>query len=352
MLRLGLSFHLLCALSAAALGASAAGALCRDVAAPVALAEGQAADQQISARLCEPGTNGASARTLLVLVHGITYDRNYWDIPDPTGHTDRYSFVSAALKAKFSTLSVDRIGAGQSSHPLSALVTIDSNAHTVHRLIQAVRSGAIRRAGGGAFERVVLVGHSYGSWTTWFEATRYDDVDAVVLTGATHGLTTVNAPYIVVPGLYPAALDPRFGPLSGLDPGYLTTQPGTRYHAFYEPAEVDPAVVAYDEMTKGTVTSAEIQTYPLILDEPLDIRVPVFLTIGELDTLFCGPALGGAPCASEEELIAFEGPHLGPNVPSIDAYILPAAGHDMNPMLNARLYFAAVLDWVKATIVP
>jgi pimeloyl-ACP methyl ester carboxylesterase len=291
--------HLLVALSAAALTASAAGALCRNVSVPVALAAGQAANQQISARLREPGTNGASARTLLVLVHRITYDRNYWDIPDPTGHTDRYSFVSAALKAKFSTLSVDRIGAGNSSHPLSALVTIDSNAHTVHQLIQAVRSGAIRRTGGGVFDTVVLVGHSYGSWTTWFEATRYDDIDAVVLTGATHGLTTVNAPFTVVPGLYPAVADPRFGLFSGLDP-----------------------------------------------------RVPVFLTVGELDALFCGPALGGAPCTSEAELIEFEGPHLGANVPSIDAYILPAAGHDMNPMLNARLYFAAVLDWLKATVVP
>jgi pimeloyl-ACP methyl ester carboxylesterase len=349
MLRTRLSRYLLCALSLAALAAPAAGALCRSVSVPVALAEGQPADQQIAARLCEPASSGAPARTLLVLVHGITYDRNYWDFPDPTGHTDRYSFTAAALKAKFSTLSVDRIGAGASSHPLSALVTIDSNAHTVHQLIQAVRSGAIRRATGAIFDRVVLVGHSYGSWTTWFEATRYDDVDAVVLTGATHGLTTVDAPFIVVPGLYPAAADPRFGPLSGLDPGYLTTQPDTRYHAFYEPAQVDPAVIAYDEMTKGTVTNAEIENYPLILREPLDIRVPVFLTIGELDTLFCGPALGGAPCTSAQELIAFEAPYLGPNVPSIDAYILRDAGHDMNPMLNAPLYFTAVLDWIRAT---
>ena len=66
------------------------------------------------------------------------------------------------------------------------------------------------------------------------------------------------------------------------------------------------------------------------------------------------PQLGGAPCnETRSELIAFEGPHLwAPNVPSIDAYILPAAGHDMNPMLNAQLYFAAVLDWIEATVVP
>jgi pimeloyl-ACP methyl ester carboxylesterase len=173
MHRLTRSTRLLIALAAVTLAASSASAVCRNVSVPVAIADGQPANQQLSARLCEPGASGAAARTLLVLVHGITYDRNYWDIPDPTGHTDRYSFVSAALRAKFSTLSVDRIGARQSSHPLSALVDIDSNAHTVHQLIQAVPSGAIRRSGGGLFDTVVLVGHSYGSWTTWFETRRW-----------------------------------------------------------------------------------------------------------------------------------------------------------------------------------
>src|SRR5258706_486707 len=184
-----LRFVFVAALTSFAL-AGASHALCRSVSAAVALAEGQPTHQLLAARLCEPSGASASAGTLLVLVHGITYDRNYWDFPDPTGHTHRYSFVPAALKAKYSTLSIRRIGAGSSSHPLSALVTIDSNAYTVHQLIQAVRSGGIRRTGGRLFDTVVLVGHSYGSWTTWFEATRFDDVDAVVLTGATHGLTT------------------------------------------------------------------------------------------------------------------------------------------------------------------
>ena len=97
------------------------------------------------------------------------------------------------------------------------------------------------------------------------------------------------------------------------------------------------------------MTSAELQNYQLILAEPLDIRVPVFLTVGAVDTLFCGPAQGGAPCTSEQALIDFEAPFLGLNVPSIDAYILPAGGHDMNQMLNSQLYFQRVLDWVEAT---
>ena len=337
---------------AAGLAAPAAAQTCSDQLFPVALGEGAPADQQLFGRHCRPASSPSPevAGTLLVFVHGITYPHDYWDFADPTNGTDRYSFVAAAHAAGFPTLAIDRLGIGQSSHPLSIDVTIETNAHTVHELLQAVRGGALLDANDAPYARIVQIGHSYGSWTTWYVATRYDDVDAVVLTGATHGLTTIDAPFGVASRLYPASSDPRFGPLSGLDSGYLTTRPGERYGAFYAPAVVDPAVIEHDEATKETVTNSEIQTYQLILAEPLDIRVPVFLTVGQVDALFCGPAPGGADCSSEQALIDFESPFLGPSVPSVDAYILPAGGHDMNQMLNAGLYFDAVIDWLRGVV--
>jgi len=347
-----IAFVFTLALSAALAGPAAAQA-CTDHLFPVALSAGAAADQQLFGRHCVPASSPdlATAGTLLVLVHGITYHRDYWDFADPTGGTDRYSFVAAAHAAGFSTLSIDRLGIRDSSHPLSADVNIDTNAHTVHEMLQAVRGGAVVAADGRPYAKIVQIGHSYGSWTTWFSATRHPgDVDAVVLTGATHGLTTVDAPFGVASRLYPASLDPRFGPLSGLDPGYLTTRPGERYGAFYSPAMVDPAVIEHDEATKETVTNAEIQTYQLILAEPLDIRVPVFLTIGQSDELFCGPAPGGADCSSEQALVDFERPFLGPNVPSVDAYVLVGGSHDMNQQLHAHLYFDAVIRWLNGTV--
>ncbi|MGH3929526.1 MAG: hypothetical protein ACRDTF_06065 [Pseudonocardiaceae bacterium] len=39
-----------------------------------------------------------------------------------------------------------------------------------------------------AFEKVVAVGNSIGTLVTWLEASRYRDVDAVILTGGTHKL--------------------------------------------------------------------------------------------------------------------------------------------------------------------
>jgi hypothetical protein len=54
--------------------------------------------------------------------------------------------------------------------------------------------------------------------------------------------------------------------------------------------------------------------------------VPVFLTVGELDTLFCGPGARRRAVHERGGADRVRGSALGANVPSIDAYILPAAG--------------------------
>ncbi|MQA14618.1 MAG: hypothetical protein GEV09_10720 [Pseudonocardiaceae bacterium] len=194
---------------------------------------------------------------------------------------------------------------------------------------------------------------------------------------------------LLLPASYPAAADPEFAGRA-LDPGYLTSLPGTRYEQFDGPAQVDPAVLAYDEAHKSTVTATELANYPLILNRPLDVRVPVFLVAGKLDSLFCkenfdavpapaggsgplgtalgdlaepsedttlpqsqdvtGSTLGGTDCSSAEALVADEAPHLGPNVPSVDGFVLPRAGHDLNQARHARDHFDAVNTWIADTV--
>lgn len=313
---------------------------CTDVMVPVRLQPGTPKDSHIYGRLCVPDNQRPTA--LQVLVHGMTYSHVYWDLPG------RNSYVDAANRAGYATLAIDRIGSGRSSHPLSAEVTIKLGGYTVHQVVQAVRNGHVAGPDGTPFDKVVLVGHSMGSWTLWFEASWYRDADAVVLTGATHGVTTARAPLTALPRMYPANLDPAFEDLA-LDPTYLTTQPGTRYDVLYAPGEVDPEVLAFDKRTKSTVAATELANYLLLLQEPLDIRAPVLLAVGGEDPLFCGPAHGGADCSSAENLVAYESPHLGPQA-EVDAYVLPGAGHAINGMRNAPQYFSAVQRWIAQTV--
>lgn len=309
-------------------------------------------DQQIFVRFCQPKTKPSA--TVQVLIHGITYDHRYWNIADPDG-TQRYSWEAAAAKAGYATLAIDRLGAGRSAHPPSFQVDINSNAAVVRALVHALRVGEIAAPPKSpAVRRVVLVGHSYGSITSWFAASGNPEVDAVLLTGATHNVRELESPVVVASPLYPAVADPAFAD-SGLDPGYLVDRPGTRYGHFYAPdTNVDPRVLTADEATKGTVTFSELNNYPVFFRTPLDIRVPVFLLIGSRDGIFCSLRPGdlGAPCADAESLIASEGPQLGSHVPSVEAHVVDGAGHALNALRSSQESFTAAHTWLRATVAP
>ncbi|MGH3998509.1 MAG: alpha/beta fold hydrolase [Pseudonocardiaceae bacterium] len=308
---------------------------------------------QVLVKLCLP-KGKPTPSTVQLLVHGITYDHRYWNIADPADpQGDRYSWEAAAAKAGYATLAIDRIGAGASTHPPSTLVTIDSNATSLHDVVQALRVGRVASPGApAAFAKVVLIGHSYGSITSFIEASRYQDVDGLILTGVSHDIRVPEAPATIEFNSYPAVLDSQFaGAL--LDPGYATSIPGARYREFYAPGtDVDPRIIARDEATKGTLTQSEIVNLLVILRTPLDVRSPVFLLNGSLDGLFCSqsPLDLGAPCSNSQALIANERPWFGPRVPSIDAHITPGAGHNLHAFRSSSESFTAAMTWLSSKI--
>ena len=288
---LGASLFAAAPASAAALNAS--GPDCRTVAVPVGLHPGEPRSYTVSGRLCVP--SGQQPETVQLLLHGATYSRTYWDWDQDPG---RYSYVAAATSAGYATLAVDRIGHGQSSHPLSALVDTSANAFTAHQVVQALRDGEL----GYRFTKIISVGHSYGSITALEEAAQYGDVSATILSGMLHKLTVVGTA-MVATAFLPAGLD---------DPGYLTTRPGVRATLFYNAAMADPQVIAHDEATKDTLTATELATFPLTLVDgsAARVHVPVLLAVGEKDTIFCG--LGGADCSSAATVQAQEAAYYRP----------------------------------------
>src|SRR5690349_23043633 len=135
------------------------------------------------------------------------------------------------------TFAIDCPGSGDSSQPLSALITGTGLAAVVHQVVGRLRNAGVA---GTRFERVVLVGHSMGSGIVAAEAATYHDVSGVVLTGFSHSMNLVALTAIFVDGVRPALLDPVLSRRSS-DPGYVTTMPGTR-HLFYDPGLVEPVV--------------------------------------------------------------------------------------------------------------
>ena len=93
----------------------------------------------------------------------------------------------------YSTLAIDRLGIGQSStaDPLN-VVQAPATISTVLEITRMLRAGRLPGVH-TSFDKVVHIGHSYGSLLTYELVAMYPDVsDGIILTGFSHNLTYVN----------------------------------------------------------------------------------------------------------------------------------------------------------------
>lgn len=227
-------------------------------------------------------------------------------------------------------------------------MSLSAGAAALHDVVTALRRGDVT---GHPFEQVVYVGHSVGSIVGWVEASTYRDVDAVVLTGMTHHLKR-TAVVTISQVFYPASQDPAFRD-SGLDPGYLTTKPGTLGGFFYYEGGAEPDVVALDEMTEDTMASAEArESLSLILSPPAatapsrGITAPTLLVMGTKDDPFCGPP-DGVDCTSREALLEAEAPYYSPQA-GLEVLTIPETGHNIQPHRHAAEATHEILEWLAS----
>jgi pimeloyl-ACP methyl ester carboxylesterase len=301
---------------------------CQDVYTPVSFGLTR---QTMYGKLCVP----QGATKVQVLIAGGTYTGNYWDIPvQPEVRSVRQAMNHAGV----ATMTVDRIGTGKSSKPLSLLVTTVSQAEAVHQVIQTLRP---------RFQKVLVGGHSVGSAIAIVEAGTYRDVDGVLVTGLTNQMNLVS----VVPALtnmIPVTVDPRLSRL-GLDPGYLTTAPGARYNTFHKPGLLNTAVMDYEESTKDVYTAGEAVTTILLnnilIPASRNITAPVMSAQSAGDH-FCGTPPLGSDCSSAAALAASERPFYS-KAPRVDAFVLTGYGHCFNFAPNSAAYHDAVVTWQR-----
>jgi len=287
---------------------------------------------QINAELCLP-TGGAT--TVELLSHGGTYKGvgtgSYWDAP--TTLRGSHSYMNEALAAGHAVFVYDEPGAGASSHPLSVTLTVDQQVYVLHMLV-----GWLRHRG---FAKIIEVGHSYGSILSTDELAKFNDADALVVTGIAHGPLAAGGFAKILPGgFWPAATDPKFAGTT-LDVGYLTTVPGARTGAFYSPSG-DPALEQWDETDAKDMLAAPAMAVAIASIEvlaPLNIsdqvRVPVLVVLGEQDTIFCSGPLVVCQYGNQTDMV-HDNPTLRANevpyyaaAPSMRVLSVPKAGHDV-----------------------
>jgi pimeloyl-ACP methyl ester carboxylesterase len=317
---------------------------------------GQPLPYTIVGELCATPAELHNGTTVQLLLHGASYNHSYWDFGTIDGI--RYSYARDLALAGFPTFAFDQIAAGQSSRPPSGTVNTAVAAYVEHEVLQGLRNGSVT---GIQFGKVIEVGHSLGSLTTWQEAITYQDADGLIITGAVHHFSLAGQTGLSQ-DVYPASADPKFAGLSWAvnDPGYLTTIPGTRGALFYNSADADPNVLAADdnsipfdqetfdnERGKDALSGSQTDSIGLTAtNATLAIHVPVLVVMGADDSLFCGPDSAGVnfDCSSGTAIAQQEAPFYAPQA-QLEACSVPKSGHDVSLHLNFVIQELAAAEW-------
>lgn len=269
-------------------------------------------------------------RGVQVMVPGATYDHHYFDLGEGGGVVSQ---ARQAAREGWLVLALDRIGTGESSKPPATSVTTAVQVASIDHFVDEVDS--MYRG-----LPIVLVGHSYGSVVAEGVAAASDKVDALVVTGFMYRRTAPS--FEGFPELTPAATDPV---LKGkeLPVDYLTTAPHSRKF-FYHLPNANPATLAVDERTKSTTTAAEVPGFAQELVGQAfakAVRVPVLVVVGEHDYLY----RGNDPAAFEpDQETAFAA------ATSVQAELIPNAGHDLALHRNAPITTALINRWASSAV--
>lgn len=309
---------------------------CQNVSLAVRLAPLLPKNQTAAGTLCLPDVWAPGAHRVDVLVHGGSYNRYYWDVPVDF---PAYSYVERTLQEGRATFAYDRLGTGASSRPLSLLATGSADAFVLHQLVSWLRGGA------QDFDKVNLVGHSFGSSVATLEAAIYRDVDLVVLTGWAHA--TGPAITTLVQQSIPAEFDPKFAG-QGYDLGYLSLQPGTRGQVFYNET-ADPDVVAYDEAARDVLPSGQFFQLIQLLQPPFltpsdSLTNHILVLVGDEDEVLCGLTLN---CTVESNVVANETPHYS-SAASLTVGTVANTGHNLALHPTAGASFNEINAWIES----
>lgn len=307
----------------------------------------------ISGRYCTPtatpaGAPASRSKTLQVLLHGIPYNKDYWQGLHFPDNAKRYSWVDYATAQGYPVLSVDNLGKGNSSKPDAITVCQQAlETELIREVILKARTGQIPQV--PRADKVVFVGHSVGSVLGNGIATRYPKAfDAAILTGYTHTLAQ-SVIGLLLDVIEPASIQnpSKFGSLS---PAYLTfaSVEGKRNTYYSAEGDFDPALPQYDISTaQDTVTLGEILTAFTGEQRAPDFHGDVFVVTGNQDALFCSlgsRAITTPDCGSGNSSLPARSKDFWPNA-NYD-YFIPVGGHAVTLHYSAQEQFKQSHDFL------
>jgi pimeloyl-ACP methyl ester carboxylesterase len=302
------------------------------------------------AQLCVPKVSGKKKVILQIATHGAHYDGRYWD---PELDRENQSYVEASLKAGYSILTYDRLGAGQSDHPDAySVVQAPLELEILRQLTLMARNGSLYGFAGKAQpvdtvfnalakpKKVVHVGHSFGSFLTSAFIAMYPSLtDGAIITGYFY------SKYLGAPGMaswgvdFAATSSPPFNRSSG----YVVCQKSGIQNLFFggnPDTAFTPEMLDYGDSLKQPVPIGELASAFHILGLPgPDLKAPVQFMLAEFDFYICDGDCKGAYNLQDLKKIY-------PNAATVEDYIQPNTGHAFPLHNNATAGYQVTFDFL------
>ncbi|TVY75796.1 hypothetical protein LSUE1_G003867 [Lachnellula suecica] len=294
----------------------------------------QNATYKISATFCTPTKSTGKKEIVLLLSHGLNFDKSYWD---PNIEPQSYSFVDWAIGQGYSVFFYDRLGVGKSSTISGFLNQASIQVSILQQLATAVSTGKYT-ASFGTPKSLVLVGHSFGSIICAAALAATPDLaDGVILTGFNYNATN-GAGFL-------EAFQPRIA--NGQDPKWHHLDNGyvapvdiySNVNAFFKAPDYDLKVVEYAQANRQPFAINEAISGNLVDIQPVNFTGPAMVIAGQFDLIFCT-----GQC---DDVIEHPSAEIFSKAKAFKAVSYPGAGHGLNFAANATGSFKIITDFLQ-----
>ncbi|MDQ3936728.1 MAG: alpha/beta hydrolase, partial [Actinomycetota bacterium] len=281
----------------------------------------------------------AAARgSVTLFLHGLEISSAYFRYRGVPG----YDFQTEMARAGHASVVLDRLGHGRSGLPPAGATCVGAQADVANQVVTALRRGdyGAGEGRGGAFSRVALAGHSFGSYIAEISAFSFPNADALVLMAfAAEGLDPSVLGARTAAGESPSCGAGGREKAPGAPSGYAFLWPDAELWASdtyfnAEPAVVEDAKGMRERSPCGDLTSA----VPGSAAEPAnyrEIKVPVLLVFARQDKVF-------PPPAGERHRDQFTGSD------DVTLVEIDQAGHTLMLQRNAPEFRRHLSGWLRA----
>ena len=289
---------------------------------------------------CQPRQGAKEGSALINLVHGIGFDASYWDF----GYAPEYSFVKHAASYGYSTFRYDRLGTGKSQTPKNGFdeTQAPTEVAILTEVLKKLRNTS--QVGGRKHERVVGVGHSYGSVQTQAVSSQSPELlDGVVLTGFTTNST--NLPGYLLAGTYSIANKVLPHLKNKPDTWLATGSEAADIVCFFYPPYYAQGAFDLARQTEQPVTLGSLTSIALVGGPADGFNKPVQVVNGAKDFIFCTSNCWAGPDGQD---IPSGVKTLYPQAVNFTSYIAEATGHGISAHYSQPAVAEAILDYISS----